>query len=303
MAGGVATARVRGGWIAAALVLTVVGVGLCQALAEPELSSWAGAVALAALCLLVGLGSLTYLGGEPTVALIVAAASLWGVASVIGGWLQVADRAGISPFKVGLSDISASVEMGLPVVVGALGSLVVLGWCAGTLRGEPPVSVVAVIAALGVLVVSVTGHGGQSAWVPLVLGIHALCAAWWAGTLAALVATVRGKGGWAQILPEFSRHALPVVAALTATGVVAAVVQLGIGSQLWDTGYGRIIIAKTVLLAATLGLAWWHRRSWVPRARRHGVTERESIVRAGSELLVLAVVLGLAAGLATTGTA
>ncbi|MGB3708741.1 copper resistance D family protein [Gordonia sp. (in: high G+C Gram-positive bacteria)] len=291
----------RGGIIAAGLALAVVGVGFCQILARPEASSWAGAVALTALCLLVGLGTLPQLGGTPTVPAIVTAAGVWGVASVIGGWLQVADRAGISPFDVGLSDISTSVEMGLPVLVGALGSLTVLAWCAFALRGDPPIGIVAMVAALGILVVSVTGHGGHSAWVPVVLGVHALSAAWWAGTLAALIVTVRGKGGWARILPEFSSRALPVVAALTVTGVIAAVVQLGIGSQLWDTGYGRTVVAKTLLLAVTLGLAWWHRRSWVPRARRHGVTERESIIRAGSELLILAVVLGLAAGLATTG--
>ncbi|MGB6246832.1 MULTISPECIES: CopD family protein [Gordonia] len=294
-------AALRAGLGAAALLLALVGVWLSGVLARPEASSWAGAVSMVALCLLLGLGALPVLGGTPTVPLIAAAAGVWGASSVIGGWLQVAQRADVSPLQVGLADLTAGVQMGLPVAVGALGSTAVLLWCVAAMRFDPPVSVVAVVAALGVLVVSVTGHGGESAWIPVVLGVHSLCAAWWAGTLAALVATTRGKRDWARLLPEFSHRAVVVVAALTVSGVVAAVAQMGIGAQLWDTGYGRIVIAKSVLLVAAVGLAWWYRRSWVPRARRHAAGERESIGRAGAELLVLTVILGLAAGLATTG--
>lgn len=295
-------ARPRGAVLGAAAVLTMVGVGICQVLAEPEASSWAGAVVIAALCLLLGLGTLPLIGGRETVPLIAGAAGVWGAASVVGGWLQIAQRAGESVFEVGVGDVTASVETGLPVLVGVLGALAVFGWCLAATRGDPPILLVAVIAGLGILAVSVTGHGTDSSWAPIVIGVHALCAAWWAGTLGALVATVRGKGGWARALPEFSRWALPVVAVLTATGVVAAVAQLGVGPQLWESGYGRVVVAKSVLLVAVLGLAWWHRRTWLPRARRHGAAERESIFHAGSEVLVLAVVLGLAAGLATTAT-
>lgn len=294
--------RLRAWLLGAAALLAMVGVAACQVLAEPQASSWAGIVVLGALCLLVGLGALPLIGGTAAVPWIAVTAGVWGAASLVGVWLQVAERSGQSVLDVGLGDLLDGVETGLPVVVGVLGALAVLGWCFAAMRGEPPVLVVAVIAALGVLAVSVTGHGTESAWIPVVLGVHALSAAWWAGTIGAMIATVRGKRGWAAVLPEFSRWALPVVAALTVTGVVAAVVQIGIGPQLWETGYGRLLLAKAVLLVGLMGLAAWHRRSWVPRARRHGATERESIVRAGTELLILTVVLGLAAGLATTGT-
>lgn len=295
--------RLRALLVGAGAVLTVVGVALCQILARPEASSWAGAVAMGALSLLLGLGALPLLGEAASIPPIAVTAGVWGAASAVGGWLQIAQRTGQPLLDVGVGDITAGVETGLPVLVGVLGALAVLGWCYAATRADPPAAVVAVIAGVGALAVSVTGHGIESAWVPVVLGIHALCAAWWAGTLGALVVTVRGKRGWAAALPEFSRWALPVVGALTVSGIVAAVVQIGVGAQIWETGYGRLLLAKSILLVAVLVMAAWHRREWVPRARRHGVSERESILRAGAELLVLAVVLGLAAGLATTGTA
>lgn len=296
------SARLRGLLLAAASLLLVLGVLLSQILAIPQPSSWAGAVTIGAASLLVGLGSLSLLRVASETSWIAVAAGVWGAASLVGGWLQVADRTGQSIFDVGLGDFAVGIETGLPVLVGVLGALAVLGWCFAATRADPPMPVVAVIAALGVLAVSVTGHGTESVWIPVVLGVHALCAAWWVGTLGALVVTVRGRRGWAQALPEFSLWALPTVAALTVTGVVAAVAQIGVGPQLWETGYGRLLLAKSLLLAVLLTLAAWHRRSWVPRAQRHAATERESIVRAGGELLLLAVVLGLAAGLATTAT-
>ncbi|MBM7367527.1 CopD family protein [Gordonia hydrophobica] len=302
MAGPSDVARLRVRLLCAAALLAAVGVGVGEFLARPEPSSWAGVAVLVALCLLLGLGALPLIGTVPAAGWIAVAAGVWGAASLVGVWLQVAERSGQSVLEVGLGDLVDGIETGLPVVVGVLGSLAVLAWCFAAMRGDPPVLIVAVVAALGVLAVSVTGHGTESVWIPVVLGVHALCAAWWAGTIGALIVTVRGKRGWAATLPEFSRRALPAVAALTVTGVVAAVAQIGVGPQLWETGYGRLLLAKAVLLAVLLGLAARHRRSWVPRAARHGASERESILRAGTELLVLTVVLGLAAGLATTGT-
>ncbi|WP_026919605.1 copper resistance D family protein [Gordonia shandongensis] len=289
-----ATAVVVGGTLAA------VGAAACWLLADPEPSSLVGAVTLAAVSLLVGLGGLPVLGARPSPIVVTVAAGVWGIGSVVGGWLQVAERAGISPLDVRGDQVTAGVESGLPVLVGVLGAAAVLCWVVAGFRTDPPESVVAVIAGVGVIAVSVTGHGGQSSWLPVVLGVHAVSAAWWFGSLGALVVTVRGRAGWARSLPEFSRRALPVVAALTVTGIVAAGAQLGVGPQLWETGYGRLLFAKSAGLVVLIAMAARHRRTWVPRAGRHAGTERASIVRAGCELAVLAAVLGIAAGLATT---
>lgn len=291
---------------AATLVAVLVGVAVSWALARPdgpEPSAWADGLALASVSLLFGLGMLGLVDAEPSPGTVAVVAAAWCATSLVAAWLQVAQRVGVGAFDVGLRDFATGVESGLPVVVCVLGSIAVLVWAWWTVRGPAQINayVIAAIAAVGILVTSITGHAGQSSWVPLVVGAHALAGAWWIGVLGALVVTVRGRGGWARSLPAFSDRALPVVAVLTASGVIAAVARIGIGAQWWDTGYGRILIAKLVLLAAAAALARWHRTAWLARARRHGADEATSIRNAGVEVALLSVVLGLAAALATTG--
>ena len=87
---------------------------------------------------------------------------------------------------------------------------------------------------------------------------------------------------------------------IAVTGVVAALTEIDGPSALFTTGYGRILVAKVVMLAALVGVAIWHRRRWVPAAERHRATEAVSIRNAAVELVLMAVVLGLAAGLSAT---
>jgi putative copper resistance protein D len=90
------------------------------------------------------------------------------------------------------------------------------------------------------------------------------------------------------------------VCLLTLTGVVDAAVRLGGVSALTDTGYGRIVVAKAVMLAALLALGWWWRRTWVGRAAAHRMRADDSLRRATVEVVAMAVAFGLAAALATT---
>ncbi|MFC0314521.1 copper resistance D family protein [Gordonia phosphorivorans] len=291
----------RTGRVLAVVVAGVlVGLVLCAALAGPDgplSSAWPGGIALAAGCLLVGLGALSLVGAEPVHSVIAGVAGCWGAASLITAWLQVAERAGRSPMRVGFGDVTLGVQTGLAALICVGGAIVVLAW---VYRPFAPPTLVAVVAGIGVFAVATTGHAAVSLWPQLLVGVHAVLAAWWAGTLAAMALTVRGRGGWARALPEFSRLALPAVGVLVATGVGAAALQLGVGADWWQTGYGRVVLAKAAGLAVLLVLAAVARRTWVPAASRHRTDEAVSLRRAVVEVALLTVLLGLAAGLATT---
>lgn len=156
-------------------------------------------------------------------------------------------------------------------------------------------------AAAGVAARTVTGHvsGGVVAGVAVVG--HALAAAVWCGTLAALVLTVSSRGQWARLLPVFSRWALWCVVAVLVAGSVAAVASIESPAQLYTTGHGRILLAKVAVTGALLGVAWRNRTRWLEAAQRHRVGAGESVRRAVVELSLMAMVLTLAAALSVTG--
>ncbi|GAB2525012.1 copper resistance D family protein [Nocardia heshunensis] len=159
---------------------------------------------------------------------------------------------------------------------------------------------VLVFAAVTLALRPITGHMSQQTLGSVLAALHALAACAWFGTLLALALTVRTRGEWAVLLPRFSNWALPLVITVTVTGVINGLVRLGGVTPLVTTGYGRILLAKTVLVVALLALGWWWRRTWVPRAADHRIPADGSLRRAIVEVLVMALVFGLAGTLAVT---
>ena len=113
--------------------------------------------------------------------------------------------------------------------------------------------------------------------------------------------TVSARGQWARVLPAFSRLALWCVVVLLAGGVIAALVEIGSPSRLLTDGYGRILLAKILVTAVLVVLAWRNRTGWLVAARGHRITAEASRTRSSAELALMAVVLTLAAALSVTG--
>ena len=86
------------------------------------------------------------------------------------------------------------------------------------------------------------------------VAVHTLAAALWCGALVALVLTVEHRGQWAGCCPG-SRRCRCVCGALLAGGVLGAAVTLGAPSQLYATGYGRLLSAKVVVTVVLVVLA------------------------------------------------
>lgn len=161
--------------------------------------------------------------------------------------------------------------------------------------------VVAGVAATGTAARTLAGHLSESAIGGLAVTAHALAAALWCGVLAALVLVVDHRGQWARILPRFSALSLWTVVVLLAGGVLSAAAVIGSPAELIGTGYGRLLLAKVVLTAVLMVLAWHNRSHWLPSARGHRVTAQVSTRRSDTELALMVVALTLAAALAVTG--
>jgi copper resistance protein D len=160
---------------------------------------------------------------------------------------------------------------------------------------------VAGIAAAGVAARPLTGHLAESGLGGVAVAVHTLAAALWCGLLAALVLTVEHRGQWARVLPRFSQLSLVCVVALLAGGVAGAAVTLASPTQLYASGYGRLLSAKIVVTVVLVVLAWRNRTMWLPAARSHRATAVVSRSRSLAELAIMAVALTLAAALAVTG--
>lgn len=124
--------------------------------------------------------------------------------------------------------------------------------------------------------------------------LHAVGVAYWIGALIPLALMVRRAP--TQALPavrRFSNGALVAVAVLTLAGLILAAVQVENLANLTGTGYGRVLIAKTALVAALLGLAALNRLWLTP-----GLTAPDG---SGGKWLIRSVVAEIMLSLAILG--
>lgn len=95
---------------------------------------------------------------------------------------------------------------------------------------------------------------------------------------------------------QFSKLALPTVAAVGLFGVYLAVRELPTPSALFSSGYGVMLLVKTLIVMGALGLGAYHRRVVVPRIAS-GAPAASIRNTLAFEMTLLLVVLALAATL------
>lgn len=124
--------------------------------------------------------------------------------------------------------------------------------------------------------------------------VHLTCASLWVGGLPHVLRTMRlwdHVEAGAALLGRYARVALVLLAAITATGVCSSLRRMPPGTileQLTDTAYGRVLLAKVVLMAGVSALALWAR---VRLARAADPLTARSPARA--EVGVLALVIAV----------
>ncbi|MGW9497555.1 CopD family protein [Streptomyces prasinus] len=95
--------------------------------------------------------------------------------------------------------------------------------------------------------------------------VHLVCASLWVGGLLYALRTMRawrGSPAGAALLGRYARVAAVLLVALTATGVCSSLRRMppeSVLEQLTDTAYGRVLLAKVILMAGVAALALWAR--------------------------------------------
>jgi len=167
-----------------------------------------------------------------------------------------------------------------------------------------PTRAARILAALSLVGVGValaaSGHASAASpqWLtrPAVF-LHAVGIAFWAGALIPLAAALRDGGeDSSRALRRFSR-AIPVaVAPLAVAGIALAAVQVETPSALWATAYGRVLLAKLVLLGLLFGLAALNRLRLTGPAERDDPGARRWLRRSiAAEIVLVLAIFGTAA--------
>ena len=243
---------------------------------------------------------------------------LLGAAALMlaGGWVALtregAEVAGVSfwqafnhhgPIGSALGATRFGREFGRGIDLGAAFCVATAAAFAVARRSRIAALVLAVPAvALGawaVIVPGLSGHAGDPGLgLPAVAvdALHTLAAAVWIGGLVQLILVTpyatRGlpDGERGRVRTDatmrFSKIALASVAVLAATGLGRALWAVSSPAQVWQTGYGRALAAKTALLACLVTLGYLNRG----RLSAFGAIRRRGAVEIGLMVAVLAVV-------------
>jgi putative copper export protein/methionine-rich copper-binding protein CopC len=171
-----------------------------------------------------------------------------------------------------------------------------VGWRAAT----------AVVALGLVQTVALLGHSSDpGALAASARLLHVLAVSVWIGGLVMLLCVVvprRRVEELVAVLPRFSNLATGAVAILTVGGVLLSVDLVGTAGALPSTGYGRVLLAKVLVVALLLVAASLTRRHVRTRLAAPGRLAADSVVRplavwVGTEVGLVAVVLGMSAAL------
>ena len=150
---------------------------------------------------------------------------------------------------------------------------------------------------------ALTGHsssGGSHDLATNSLLIHLIAAALWAGGLLALLVHALRGGGHADLAARrFSAVALWCFVAMALSGVVNALVRIR-PADLFDDGYGWLVIAKASALCALGVVGWRQRRSGVAALQSDSDARGPLIRLALTEAVIFGLTFGVAVALSRT---
>ncbi len=231
--------------------------------------------------------------------LVRAGLAVTAAATLVALWAQAPYGSGAPLWDVSAGELSEVLDSGFGrtllarlAVLAALAALLtpLLRGDGGRYRG----AAVVLLGLAGLATWPLTGHAGVAPLPGAVVAagvVHMAAMAVWLGGLATLGGFLLRRAHprvLGVLLPAWSRWATLAVVWLVGAGAVQAVVQVGSVGALWQTGYGRLLLAKVGVLAAVLGAAAYA-RMLVRRARVSGGLRRTVGIEAAATTVVLAL--------------
>jgi copper transport protein len=131
---------------------------------------------------------------------------------------------------------------------------------------------------------SPVGVAETADWTHLVAG-----ALWLGGLIGLVLLAITTPGGrrvavLSAVAPRFSKVALTAVIAIVASGSIAAYMHLPTLSSLWETSYGKALLAKIILLCLAIPLGALNMLRARPRLETE--TAESDVRQSGARLLV-----------------
>lgn len=224
---------------------------------------------------------------------------LWALVALARLPVEYANLAALSLDQVTVSDIWFYVtefDQGQTLLLAALlaAAAALIAARTFTVFGAMAAAAFALLATLPPIFTGHSSANGNHQIAVDALIIHVVAAVFWVGGLFALFIAR------AHPVPAARRYSNVAGLAYPAVGVSGLIVFLANVplSALWESGYGRITLAKIVVLAVGGLFGWAHRRRTLPAVE---AGDRRAFVRlAAAELVLMGVAFGLASSLSVT---
>jgi copper resistance protein D len=232
----------------------------------------------------------------------VAVAGCWVGLMLLGVGFRAAEAYGRPLSGLGSTELRTfaldlSAGRGLLLTAGCAAAVLVCAALRTRDQERVPPRLVLVVALLGTLTPALTGHAGTSSdheLAVVTVALHVTAAALWVGGLGAVLVVAAPRPRLlATVLPRFSTLAGGCLACVVVSGVLNAILRVSSWAALVTTGYGWLVLAKSVCVVVLAGLGGL--------ARRRLAAGKLPVLRwAGAEIALMAVTIGLAAALTQT---
>jgi putative copper resistance protein D len=228
-----------------------------------------------------------------------AAAALWALIALASLPIEAANLNAVSLDRIAASDVwfyATDFEQGQALALAACfaAAAAVVAFRAFTIPGAVCAAALAVAAAVPPVFTGHSASNGNHQIAVDGLLIHVVAAAVWAGGLFALFIARKDPAVAAR---RYSRAAVFAYAAVGFSGLIVFTANVDL-TDLWESAYGRIALAKLAVLAVGGLFGWAHRRGTLPAVE---AGDRTAFTRlAAVELGLMAIAFGLASSLSVT---